>query len=108
MKNLLPLVILFLSSIAFADTTLELTGLTLKKSQIVKVEVDARERHIQMIRVDSDYVAEDVLEITLNDIEPGVHTVHITVFKNNAGKQKKGEFAIGKIAETTTTKVNVE
>ncbi len=100
MKNLLIVAVLFFSSLAFAatETTIAIEGLVVKREQVIKVELrNSEDIYIHMFRSPADLEAQDQLEIKLQDVTPGEYEMTVTVNANNAGRQRKGEYAIGNL-----------
>ena len=110
MKNLLIAVVLLFSTVVFAaDSTIALKGLTLKKGQVVTVELRSEEHfYVEMFRSPADTTEVDEIEIVLEDAISGTYDVRITVNDNNVGRAKKGEFAIGKLVSQKITKVTID
>jgi len=110
MKNLLVVLVLLFSSIAFADdTTLALTGLTIEKGQVVKVEVISNDHaYINVFRAPTDIAENDEVEVVLEDIASGIYKMYVTVNESDVRKAAKGEFAIGKALKQQVTTIIVE
>lgn len=111
MKNLLIVIALLFSSIAFAeDTTLALTGFTLEKGQILLVELRSEKHYfIDMMRVPTDVAEGDEVEVVLQDAIPGSYEMRITVYEFNARNVKDdSKLAIGKALKQQITKITIE
>jgi hypothetical protein len=110
MKNLLIVIALLFSSIAFAaDTTLALTGFSVEKGQVVTVELRSAERfYITMLRVPVDVAEEDELEVVIEDTVPGEYDMRVTIREFNARNERvDGKLAIGKVLKQQIAKVKI-
>ena len=105
MKNLLITLALLFSASALADAPVMLNGLEFTKGQVVRVDVDADNYYVTMVRVTKDTTE---LEVEFEGLAAGTYDARITVYDANIRKAAKGEFSIGEIVDTIEAEIEIK
>ena len=105
MKNLLITLALLFSASALADAPVVLNGLEFTKGQVVRVDVDADNYYVTMVRVTKDTTE---LEIEFEGLAAGTYDARITVYDADIRKAAKEEFSIGKIINTIEAEIEIK
>jgi hypothetical protein len=105
MKNLLITLALLFSASALADAPVMLSGLEVTKGQVVRVDVDADNYYVTMVRVTKDTTE---LEVEFEGLAAGTYDARITVYDANIRKAAKGEFSIGEIVDTIEAEIEIK
>ena len=105
MKNLLVTLALLFSASALADAPVVLNGLEFTKGQVVRVDVDADNYYVTMVRVAKDTTE---LEIEFEGLAAGTYDARITVYDANIRKAAQGKFSIGKIINTIEAEIEIK
>lgn len=105
MKNLLITLALLFSASALADAPVVLNGLEFTKGQVVRVDVDADNYYVTMVRVAKDTTE---LEIEFEGLAAGTYDARITVYDANIRKAAQGKFSIGKIINTIEAEIEIK
>ena len=105
MKNLLITLALLFSASALADAPVMLNGLEFTKGQVVRVDVDADNYYVTMVRVTKDTTE---LEVEFEGLAAGTYDARITVYDADIRKAAKGEFSIGKIVDTINAEIEIK
>jgi len=105
MKNLLITLALLFSASALADAPVVLSGLEFTKGQVVRVDVDADDYYVTMVRVSKDTTE---LEVEFEGLATGKYDARITVYEADIKKAAHGEFSLGKIVNTLEAEITVK
>lgn len=105
MKHLLITLALLFSASALADAPVVLNGLEFTKGQVVRVDVDADNYYVTMVRVTKDTTE---LEIEFEGLAAGTYDARITVYDADIRKAAKEEFSIGKIIDTIEAEIEIK
>ena len=105
MKNLLITLALLFSASALADAPVVLNGLEFAKGQVVRVDVDADNYYVTMVRVAKDTTE---LEIEFEGLAAGTYDARITVYDANIRKAAQGEFSMGEIVNTIEAEIEIK
>ena len=105
MKNLLITLALLFSASVLADAPVVLNGLEFTKGQVVRVDVDADNYYVTMVRVTKDTTE---LEIEFEGLAAGTYDARITVYDANIRKAAQGKFSIGKIINTIEAEIEIK
>lgn len=105
MKNLLITLALLFSASVLADAPVVLNGLEFTKGQVVRVDVDADNYYVTMVRVAKDTTE---LEIEFEGLAAGTYDARITVYDANIRKAAQGKFSIGKIINTIEAEIEIK
>jgi hypothetical protein len=82
-----------------------LSGLEVTKGQVVRVDVDADNYYVTMVRVTKDTTE---LEVEFEGLAAGTYDARITVYDANIRKAAKGEFSIGEIVDTIEAEIEIK
>ena len=105
MKNLLITLALLFSASAMAENMpVTFSGLELTKGQVVRVDVDADDYYVTMVRVAKDSTQ---LVVEFDGLEAGTYDARITVYEADVRKHSKGEFSLGKIVNTIDAQIKI-
>lgn len=105
MKNLLITLALLFSASALADAPVMLSGLEVTKGQVVRVDVDADDYYVTMVRVKKDTTE---LEVEFDGLAAGTYDARITVYDADIRKAAKDEFSLGKIVDTIEAEIEIK
>ena len=105
MKNLLITRALLFSASALADAPVILNGLSFEKGQVVRVDVDADNYYVTMVRIAKDT---DALEVEFEGLATGTYDARITVYEADIKKAAHGEFSLGKIVNTIDAEIEIK
>lgn len=105
MKNLLITLALLFSASALADAPVILNGLSFEKGQVVRVDVDADDYYVTMVRIAKDT---DALEVEFEGLATGKYDARITVYEADIKKAAHGEFSLGKIVNTIEAEIEIK
>lgn len=105
MRNLLITLALLFSASALADAPVVLSGLEFTKGQVVRVDVDADDYYVTMVRVSKDTTE---LEVEFEGLAAGTYDARITVYEADIKKAAHGEFSLGNVVSTTEAEIEIK
>ena len=105
MKHLLITLALLFSASALADAPVVLNGLEFTKGQVVRVDVDADNYYVTMVRVLKDTTE---LEVEFEGLAAGMKDARITEYDADIKKAAHGEFSLGKIVDTIEAEIEIK